>query len=258
MWLFNLLFSSLSQLWYVQVRISRSVSVSPLEFEITGVECIYKYLSICKQHTRLLFTPNLSMHPVCGSHIHGCLPPHAQHRVVKKKIVRRSFDGGYGDCSGMTGQRSERSAMSSCKTPSPLGSLIYLCSLALRIWTSFWRKEGSAGMDMWNTPMVQSRQPVTYWLMERMGLGGPRWYGSSWQRGIVESGSFQLSTLMTDTPGDLVWDLPCLQQASYLEGAPLIWMLPLFVFVEVLRPSQPNGVMSSVVSLPNHTFTGQA
>ena len=30
------------------------------------------------------------------------------------------------------------------------------------------------------------------------------------------------------------------------------------VCVEVLRPSQPNGVMSSVVSLPNHTFTGQA
>ena len=26
---------------------------------------------------------------------------------------------------------------------------------------------------------------------------------------------------------------------------------------EVLRPSQPNGVMSSAVSLPNHTFTGQ-
>ena len=32
----------------------------------------------------------------------------------------------------------------------------------------------------------------------------------------------------------------------------------LFVCVEVLRPSQPNGVMWSVVSLPNHTFTGQA
>ena len=30
------------------------------------------------------------------------------------------------------------------------------------------------------------------------------------------------------------------------------------VCVEVLRPSQPKGVMSSVVSLPNHTFTGQA
>ena len=31
-----------------------------------------------------------------------------------------------------------------------------------------------------------------------------------------------------------------------------------FVCVEVLRPSQPNGVMSSAVSLPNYTFTGQA
>ena len=30
-----------------------------------------------------------------------------------------------------------------------------------------------------------------------------------------------------------------------------------FVCVEVLRPSQPNGVMSSAVSLPYHTFTGQ-
>ena len=41
MWLFNLLFSSLSQHWYVEVRISQSVSVSPLEFEITRVDCIY-------------------------------------------------------------------------------------------------------------------------------------------------------------------------------------------------------------------------
>ena len=32
----------------------------------------------------------------------------------------------------------------------------------------------------------------------------------------------------------------------------------LFVCVEVLWPSQPNGVMSSTVSLPNQTFTGQA
>ena len=31
-----------------------------------------------------------------------------------------------------------------------------------------------------------------------------------------------------------------------------------FVCVEVLRPSQPNRVMSNAVSLPNHTFTGQA
>ena len=40
----------------------------------------------------------------------------------------------------------------------------------------------------------------------------------------------------------------------------VVWSLNagLFVCVEVLRASQPNGVMSSAVSLPNHTFTGQA
>ena len=31
-----------------------------------------------------------------------------------------------------------------------------------------------------------------------------------------------------------------------------------FVCGEVLRPNQPNAVMSSAVRLPNHTFTGQA
>ena len=30
------------------------------------------------------------------------------------------------------------------------------------------------------------------------------------------------------------------------------------VCVEALRPSQPNRVMSGAVSLPDHTFTGQA
>ena len=38
----------------------------------------------------------------------------------------------------------------------------------------------------------------------------------------------------------------------------VFFFLPEFVCVEVLRPSQPNGVMLSAVSLPNHTFTGQA
>ena len=31
-----------------------------------------------------------------------------------------------------------------------------------------------------------------------------------------------------------------------------------FVCVEVFRPSQPYGVMSDVVIIPNHTLTGQA
>ena len=134
-------------------------------------------------------------------------------------------------CSKMTGQWSDRSAMSGRKTLSPPGPMSYLCGLALRIWTSFWRREDFDGMDMWNAPMVQSKQPLTYRLMESVGLGGPKWHGSSWQRGIAESGSSRLSTLMIDVPGDLVWDLPCMQQASYLEGGPLMWMLPLYLHV---------------------------
>ena len=98
----------------------------------------------------------------------------------------------------------------------PPDPISYLCCLALRIWTSFWRREGSAGMDMWNAPMGQSRQPLTYRLMVSVGLGGPRWQGSSWQRWIAESGSSRLWTLMIDIPGDLVWDLPCVQHTSQL------------------------------------------
>ena len=134
-------------------------------------------------------------------------------------------------CSKMTGQWSDRSAMLDRKTLSPPGPTSYLCGLALRIWTSFWRREDSDGMDMWNTPMVQSGQPLTYRLMESVGLGGPKRHGSSWQRVIAESGSSRPSTLMIDIPGDLVWDLPCVQQASYLEGGPLVWMLPLYLHV---------------------------
>ena len=107
-------------------------------------------------------------------------------------------------CSRKTGQWSDRSAISSRKTLSPSGPLSYLRSLALRTWISSWRREGCAGMDIWNAPTLQSRQPVTYRLMESVGLGGPRWHGSSWQRGILESRSSWLSTLMIDTPGDLV------------------------------------------------------
>ena len=102
----------------------------------------------------------------------------------------------------------------------------YLCSLTLKTWTSSRRREGSAGMDMWNAPTVQSSQPVSYRLMESLGLGDPRWHESSWQRGIAECRSSLLSTLMTDTPGDLVWDLPCMQQASYLEVAHWSWCCP--------------------------------
>ena len=128
-------------------------------------------------------------------------------------------------------EQSDRSAMINHKTLPPSGPLSYLHGSILKTWTSYWKREGSAGMDTWNAPTVQSRQPLTYMLMESVGLRGPRWLGSSWQRGISESGSSQLSTLMIQTPGDLVWDLPCVQQASCLEGGPLLWIWPLYLHV---------------------------
>ena len=42
------IFSSILQFWYVEVRISRRISESPLEFEITRVDCIlisFRYVS---------------------------------------------------------------------------------------------------------------------------------------------------------------------------------------------------------------------
>ena len=116
-------------------------------------------------------------------------------------------------------QWSDRPAMLNHKTLPPSGPLSYLHSSALKTLTSYWKREGSAGMDMLNAQMVQSRQPFTYRLMESVGIGGPRWLGSSWQRGIAQSGSSQLSTLRIEALGDLVWDLPCVQQASTWKAA---------------------------------------
>ena len=50
----------------------------------------------------------------------------------------------------------------------------------------------------------------------------------------------------------------CTMTATTLMSTLKYYILCNIVCVEVLRPSQPNGVMSSAVSLPNHTFTGQA
>ena len=47
---------------------------------------------------------------------------------------------------------------------------------------------------------------------------------------------------------------PLIQEGQLL----VIGKSMMFVCVDVLRPSQPNRVMSSAISLPNHMFTGQA
>ena len=38
-------------------------------------------------------------------------------------------------------------------------------------------------------------------------------------------------TLKQGAPGDQVWDLLCVQLASYLERGPLMWMMPLHLHV---------------------------
>ena len=55
-----------------------------------------------------------------------------------------------------------------------------------------------------------------------------------------------------------LYSIPFWPKFCFLCSCFLKYLVCLFVCVEVLRPSQRNGVMSSVVSLPNHTFTGQA
>ena len=58
-----------------------------------------------------------------------------------------------------------------------------------------------------------------------------------------ECGEGKLSTLMIDITGDLVRDLPCMQQGSYPEGGPLMWMLPLYLHVNKKSEYDDDGMM---------------
>ena len=62
----------------------------------------------------------------------------------------------------------------------------------------------------------------------RRGQGGPSWHQNCWRKTAM-SGSSQQLTLKKGAPGDQVWDLLCVQLASYLERGPLMWMMPLHV-----------------------------
>ena len=128
----------------------------------------------------------------------------------------------------MTGQWSDSSAMSRRKTTR---SSELLARLGIEDLDLILKKRRFRWYGHVERSNGQSRQLLTYRLMVRVGKGGSRWHGSSWQRGIAGSGSSRLMTLMIDIPGDLVWDPPCVQQASYLEGSPLMWMLPLYPHV---------------------------
>ena len=124
-------------------------------------------------------------------------------------------------CSGMTGQWSDKSAMSGRSALSPPGPVNYLRGLALRIWTSFWRREGSAGMDMWNAPVVHIQ------VDRKRGLGRPK---MAWKQ-LTERDcrEWKLSVI---NPHD--WNMwrSAMRAASQLSGrGPLMWMLPLYPHV---------------------------
>ena len=70
----------------------------------------------------------------------------------------------------------------------------------------------------------------------------------------------QLNILIVDITKTCLYNFDPIKPHFYIVkgGLQEYTLFVLFVCVEVLRPSQPNGVMSSTVSLPNHTFTGQA
>ena len=72
------------------------------------------------------------------------------------------------------------------------------------------------------------------------------WYTDWWQAGAREAQAYMEETdrerlpwveahdiwpSKKGAPGDQVWDLLCVQLASYLERGPLMWMMPLHLHV---------------------------
>ena len=73
----------------------------------------------------------------------------------------------------------------------------------------------------------------------------------SYEFGMLNSDSLHINSYFT--PANIYNKKTKQKNVFYWERTRAV-----FVCVEVLRPSQPSGVMSSAVSLPNNTFTGQA
>ena len=115
--------------------------------------------------------------------------------------------------------------------PEDVARVSYWQRFSLRISTSFLEREGFAGLGMWRVWVVQSEQHMICRLMASGGQGGPSKHGRNWQRKTAVSGSSPQLTLKKGAPGDQVWDLLCMQLASYLERGPLMWMMPLHLHV---------------------------
>ena len=82
----------------------------------------------------------------------------------------------------------------------------------------------------WFGHVEPSSGAVIYRLLAGGGQGGPSKHGRNWHRKTAVSGSPRQLTLKKGVPGDQMWDLLD-QLASYLEGGPLMWMMPLHLHV---------------------------
>ena len=98
----RIIFSWTLQIWYVEVRISRSISDSPLEFEITRVDCIMKSrvdgVCIRRQFTwYIFFKVNLYLSSMLSSILISTLVMlnklrcHAHSKISANQITRSRF-----------------------------------------------------------------------------------------------------------------------------------------------------------------------
>ena len=78
-------FSSILQIWYVEVRISRSISESPLEFEITRVDCIRNL----RLYTFAIF---VGVFPAGTQHQNDVLSTSMRRDHVASTLIRRHFN----------------------------------------------------------------------------------------------------------------------------------------------------------------------
>ena len=128
-------------------------------------------------------------------------------------------------------------------------------SADLARWPSFWPQVTQFRTWPRNHQDTHFEQD-SWWLLKQATPMLPSKFGVKWPFGSEEAKN-RFSRWLSWRPSWISdWnDFSYFWSISHPNASYHVWS---FFCVEVLRPSQPNGVISSAVSLPNHTFTGQA
>ena len=129
----------------------------------------------------------------------------------------------------MTEQRSDRSVMLNHKTLPTSGPLSYLHGSA-------WRPEPHTEREkaplVWTRSNCAVKTAFDIQIVRKLGPGRPKMTRNQLtERDCREWKPSAIDPHMIETSGDLVWDLPCVQQATYLEGGPLLLILPLYLHI---------------------------